>query len=398
MAGGERRRTASAVANDEVIRRAIVDEIAANGVDRFGPTGVARRAGLTTGAVYSRYESVPEMAVDVWLSGVGAAHQAFLESLLVAFEDGDASQLTPVIDELLDPSPDTIVAVELLVATHRVDELEEVVGEDVRRWFAAWGAGPGDDPGRQAEVAFGLAVAWGILLYSLAGVTGSRGEWDRGLRWLQRAQTSGFEPEGALTPLDDLPLTINTGDQVRDRLLTATMEVTARVGMANATASRIARRAGTSPATIYAGFASKDDLVVETIRVVLDEVLPEAERALLASSSSMDPLERVAQSLECYLRPNRRPWRLVRIEAHLNARHLPEAPPALRAVLGGTLETYPTATGIDLALREVVAPLLRMFASVVLGLGLIDALDLKVNGADWRVPIYPLGGSGAPRG
>jgi hypothetical protein len=41
-------------------------------------------------------------------------------------------------------------------------------------------------------------------------------------------------------------------------------------------------------------------------------------------------------------------------------------------------------------LREVVAPLLRMFAAAVLGLGLVDALGVDLHGADWRVPICPL--------
>jgi AcrR family transcriptional regulator len=223
-------------------------------------------------------------------------------------------------------------------------------------------------------------------------VTGPRGDWERGLRWLQRAQVAGFVPEGDLVPLAGTELAIATGDPARDRLLTATMEVTARVGMAHATASRIARRAGTSPAAIYAGFDSKEALVVETIRVVLNQVLPAAERRLLASSTATDPLERVAQSFECYVRPDRRMWRIMRLEAHLNARHLPEAPLALGEVLGGTLDTYPSATGVDLALRDIVAPLLRMFAAAVLGLGLVDALDLDLEGADWRVPIYPLGG------
>jgi AcrR family transcriptional regulator len=391
MAEGGRRRTAAAMANDEVIRRAIVEEIAASGVDRFGPTGVARRAGMTTGAVYSRYESVPEMAVDAWLSGVGVAHRHLLGSFVSGLAEGDDDALDDVVAALLDPPTELVAALELLSAAHRIDELEEVVAGDLRTWFEAWAAGPDGTDGRRAQVAFVVAVAWGVVLYALAGVTVRRSDWEGGLQWLRRAMDHDPSVVGEMVVLDEVDLVIDTGDPVRDRLLTATMEVTARVGMAHATASRIARRAGTSPATIYGGFDSKEDLVVETIRVVLDEVLPEAERSILASSQATRPLERVAQSYECYLRPSRRPWRLLRLEAHLNARHLPEAPPALRAVLGGTLDTYPTATGMDLALFDVVAPLLRVLSAGVLGLGLVDALGVDLDGADWRVPLMPLG-------
>ena len=62
-----RRRTARSLANDVIVRQAVVEEIVASGVDSVGPTAVARRAGFTTGAVYGRYENSIEMVVDTWL-------------------------------------------------------------------------------------------------------------------------------------------------------------------------------------------------------------------------------------------------------------------------------------------------------------------------------------------
>src|SRR6185436_4979150 len=52
-----RRRSESSQLNDALILDAAMHAIEADGVDRLGMSAVARRAGLSTGALYGRYES-----------------------------------------------------------------------------------------------------------------------------------------------------------------------------------------------------------------------------------------------------------------------------------------------------------------------------------------------------
>ena len=62
---------------------------------------------------------------------------------------------------------------------------------------------------------------------------------------------------------------VSTGDEVRDRLVTATMEVIGRVGLERTSVARIARRASLSQGVIYASHGSKEDLLADTVKVVL---------------------------------------------------------------------------------------------------------------------------------
>ena len=82
--------------NDERIRDAALAEALALGPDRLGPTAVARRAGLSTGAVYARYEDHAELLVDLWVNRcrveVGDLVELGLDYLLGGGDDEDRDE------------------------------------------------------------------------------------------------------------------------------------------------------------------------------------------------------------------------------------------------------------------------------------------------------------------
>lgn len=385
-----RKRSASSIANDAIIRAAIVDEIAAVGIDALGPTGVARRAGLTTGAVYGRYESVPEMLVDVWITELRDPHVHLLGQLLTAtLESTDPSDLVRPVTALADPSRQTRAAVEILTAAHRIDELDEVVGDDVKQWRTTWGLGAGDVHD-DAQTMWTLAGAWGVALYGLAGLP--EPGWQESFRWAQRAAHTPYVVDQTPEPLQVPALVVDTGDEMRDRLLMATMEVISRVGLERTTTSRIARRAGVGQNWIYAGYPSKEDLLVDAMAVLLNNVLAQSERDTLAAGSADEGLVGVARSVTAYLDPSRSSWRMLRLEAHLAARHRPAAAAVLFDAFDDSLRTYPAATGlVQPDMIAGIQPLLRYFAAAVLGLCLVDSLFGPVRDVDWRPAICPFG-------
>ncbi|HET9730149.1 MAG TPA: TetR family transcriptional regulator, partial [Acidimicrobiia bacterium] len=61
---------------------AALHEVDAVGVDALAMTAVARRAGLTTGAVYSRYESSGEVAAALWTTVIADRHFALLDTAI----------------------------------------------------------------------------------------------------------------------------------------------------------------------------------------------------------------------------------------------------------------------------------------------------------------------------
>lgn len=386
MEASARRRSSRSVANDAIIRAAIVDEIAVVGVDVLGPTGVARRAGLTTGAVYGRYESVPEMLVDVWITDLRDPHVHDLNRLISAMDQsGDPTDMVEVVTNLASPSTQTRAAVELLTAAHRIDELDEVIGDDVAQWRQVWGIGTGDDD-RDARVLWTLAAAWGVVLFALAGLPDPG--WQRSFRWAHRAARTPYVAGHAPGPVEVPDLQVDTGDEMRDQLLTATMEVISRVGLERTTTSRIARRAELGQNWIYAGYASKEDLLVDTLAVLLNKVLAQSEREVLAAAPLDDRLAGVARSVTTYLAPSLRSWRILRLEAHLAARHRPRAAAVLVEGFEESLRTYPAATGLVEPERIAgIQPLLRYFVASVLGVGLVDSLFGSLQDVDWRPAI-----------
>ena len=124
-------------------------------------SAVARRAGLTTGALYGRYENVNELAAAVWTARVRDTHFALLDRAVRSLVDGDASvPIVEVITELMAPSRTTMAAARALRDPRRIDELEEVVTPDVESWLKGWGRRrrtrpPAPRPGR---VHAGIAV------------------------------------------------------------------------------------------------------------------------------------------------------------------------------------------------------------------------------------------------
>ena len=60
------RRRSDALRNDELILDAALELLRQKGPDRLSTLDVSRAAGLTTGAVYARYENNEEILVGLW--------------------------------------------------------------------------------------------------------------------------------------------------------------------------------------------------------------------------------------------------------------------------------------------------------------------------------------------
>lgn len=169
--GGIRRRLMAAAA----------ELIAEKGYEGAGVQEIASRAGLTTGAIYSRYKGKAELLADA----IRSAASPELDQL---FTTGD-----PVLSasELIGRAGSQLVTrgqglnpallLEAFVAARRDPEVAEVMRdhlEQVRRTFARlidFGRRNGDlDPGLDTEsvVHFSHAVGLGFLVYETVGVPG----------------------------------------------------------------------------------------------------------------------------------------------------------------------------------------------------------------------------------
>lgn len=387
-----RRRSAASRHNDELLLDAAAAEIVAVGVDRLGMSAVARRSGLTTGALYSRYENVAELAAAVWSFRVRDQHRALLDVAITGLVDRDRSvDFDRLLDELKSPSNSTLLALEFLVTARRIDELEEVVIRDVREWLAEWRAGPRSrDQRRRAQVIFTLAAVWGVVLHEIPS---SRPlDWTsvtKNVRWSFKQPYD--EPSGPLAPDRVGPVLADTGNDADDALIDSVASIVARVGFERASATRIARRAGLTAGSIYARYRTKDDLLQHAVEVLLSRRFSDDLGANSHTFSAVDPGSATARVVGGYLSAPRREWRRFRIEAQIAARHHRPLALALdriqEAWIGQYLDLFGATTPDD---REALDLIARFAQVVPLGLSFADLVVPGVPGSDWRLVLGPL--------
>jgi AcrR family transcriptional regulator len=353
---------------------------------------IARRAGLTTGALYGRYESGGELAAAVWNSRVRDRHLALLDSAIAVIVDGGAlPALDELVKELATPSTQTVVALELLAAARRIDELEEVVLADVNRWVAEWGAGPRTRrKRRRAQVVYTLATVWGILLHR--GPGNRRLNWSPTLHDLRRSFARPYDlPRNRLAAGDALVVRSQTDDAVEDALIDAVAAIVSRVGLERATASRIARRAGLTSGAIYGRYETKDDLLEHAIDTLLARRLSDDLGFIEETLVAGDPGAVTSKIIAGYLSPPRREWRRFRIEAHLAARIHPQVAATLDRVQEAAKRQYLDTLGARTPKERRALDLLARAAQLTpVGLAFADLVIPEVPSIDWRLVLCPL--------
>lgn len=391
-ASAPRRRSASSQLNDALILDAGLREIEEVGIDRLGMSPVARRAGLTTGAMYGRYESGGELAAAVWIERVRDRHFELLDRAIAMLVDRSAPlELDDLLAELGDPSTETIVALDVLTTARRIDELEEVVLSDINQWMSWWAAGPRTRrKRRRAQVVYTLATLWGILLHR--GPGSRRLDWNFTLRSLHQSFARDYdEPSDRLVAQDAPVVRSQTDDAVQDALIDAVAAIISRVGLERATGSRIARRAGLTSGAIYGRYESKDDLLDHAIDSLLARRLIDDLGSIRDILVSGDPGGATAQVLAGYLSPSRRDWRRFRIEAHLAARIHPQVAETLDRVQEDGKRDYLNALGARTPKERRELDILARTAQLTpVGLAFADLLIPGVPAIDWRLVLCPL--------
>jgi len=367
-------------------------ELVAVGTDRLTMSAVARRSGLTTGALYSRYDNVGELAAAVWTSRVREQHHALLDIAIRGLVERDRSvSLDHLCDELGSPSDMTLLAVELLATARRIDELEEVVALDVREWLADWRAGPrARDQRRRAQVILTLATVWGAVLHEIPSQR--RRDWSsvtKNLRW-SFAQPYD-KPSQPLVADSVGPVLAHTGNDLQDTLIDSVASVVARVGFERATATRIARRAGVTAGSIYARYRTKEELLDHAVETLLSTRFTDDFAANRDTFGAVDPGSATARVVGGYLSAPRREWRRFRIEAQLAARHRSQLAGAMDRIQEAAIGEYLDFLGAKTPEARAELDMIARYAQVIpLGLAFVDLIVPGVPGIDWRLVLGPL--------
>jgi AcrR family transcriptional regulator len=293
-----------------------VAEISEIGPDRVGFTAIAKRAGLSTGALYARYENVDELLIDVWLHECLPTLREFLHDVIDASigDDRNASQLSlsRSINDI--PAP-LAVAISLMVISHRNETVAEVVAPSLCRVM--------DELISSMPHAAVLVSQYLGQLVLIRGTGMNNLDWSRVVRVLSDISAEKYEPTvpREVHEFADGPFSFDL-DDIDASLFEAVEAVIASVGVDKATISRIARRAGINPASIYMRYEDKEVMLERAIQVVyMNSTLRNAE--LLARVAEIHQTDSAAAALvRANAADSNRLKRLLRLEVmHAAAYH-----------------------------------------------------------------------------
>ena len=371
--GGKRK--ALSLAIDERVLDSSVAVICSYGPDGLNLSEVAREAGVTTGAVYGRYESREELLIDVWVKRAGPQIRALLDFAARA-SAGDAHAVADATKMLAARDRRLSAGFALMVMSSRVDELGEVVLQEVRGWFS-------DTPGWCGAL-IPIAFALGAVGFDSA-LGAPRRDWGTPLAWVieagapapRRRRATAAPREDALADL----IQASTGDPVRDALLVSMASIVARGGVARATTARVARAAGYPQSAVFALWPTRADLIAEWAPTVAQGLMRSAAPA--GRAAMQGDAAGAARGLAEIVGPTYRQARRMRLELVLTAMTDRVVDEALAA-----------SHDSSIAYISQQEPGLRVLAeairSVVMGLQLLEETVGGVADVDFTRAIAPL--------
>lgn len=372
---GTRRRERS-VAIDDLVLDAAVPVIRELGPDDLNLSAVARAAGLTTGAVYARYENRQELLLDVWDRRASAALLRLVD-LAIDINAADQQAAGEAGSLLVRRDPTAMAGIALLIAAPRVEELEESLLPQVRAWF------DDSDRGRQARQAL-MVVAYilGALAFD-AAMGSSKRDWATPLALAARRPLPAPKVKPVTGETDALleVLGVDTGDAVRDQILEAMAVVVARSGLKRATTSRVARAAGYQQSAVFSLWPNRAALVAEFTEVALAGMgratAPAGAQAVARESGQ------ATQGLARILGPSFQRTRRLRLEFVLAAM----SDEAVAAVVSRSDDV---AVGAMAGQDPSARALAQAVRAVVLGLVILEETVGGCAGVDLTAPISAL--------
>ena len=241
-----------------------VHEIVESGPDRLGFTAIARRAGMSTGALYARYENADELLVDVWLHKCLPELRAVVSQIESAAADDGGPALLQLAEAVNSLDPVLLATARILVCARRNDTLFEVVNPS---FHAVVDAAANSVPG----IPYALSHVFGYIL-GASGTGLTHVDWvgplTLAISSVAAASQGSVETKGvenhSETPFQPM------GDEVDNKLFEAMADVIGKVGVERATVSRIARMAAVNPATIYMRYEDKDALLERVVTIIAE--------------------------------------------------------------------------------------------------------------------------------
>ena len=261
-------------ANDMALRSALASVCLESGWDAVTFSGVAKRAGLTVGAVYGRADSIADLGADIWESDAGPWLRTVVAELVSAAEGGRPDAVKAAYAQWLSDTRMAALCTELLIASLFDPDLGEVVLPDAREILGA-----PTTPTRSLSAHHAAAGAL-VLFFALGRALAATSGHIPSLNAQQARVLSGYfaakpmKTSAHRPPRLDWRREFDAPDPQTTAILRATLDVIGRVGYRRATISRIARAGQVPRGSVLSHFDSKIALVAEAAHQGLIAPMP----------------------------------------------------------------------------------------------------------------------------
>lgn len=361
LAKGERTR--------QLLLSCAIDEIVEKGPDRLGFTSVSRRANVSTGALYARYENCDELLVDAWRSVCLPALTQIVDLFLGCKTDPPSDELRTVVGRALSASsPEIVAAVSLMVAARRNEALHEDLEPSLR------------------DLIDKASVEVPIIPHLLAYVTGAvlylRSQEMTVTDWAPAvdAMAAMVADVGSMPTAPPEPFSVpmrggprmgsasEASDGIDARLLEAVVHVINRTGVDRATVSRIARRANLNPAVIYARHEDKEHLVHGCIKTVIDLGVVRNNKVVESFGTPVNAVDVFPGIFRLNASPESELSRIFQLETTLAAGHDEKLRSMLAGARARAAAAYASVTGVaDVFNMPLVWPFVVLNRAMTIG-------------------------------
>lgn len=297
----------------EKIFAALRGEIADVGWDGVTISGIAKRAGVTVGALYSRAESASELANLLWSDHMRPLFRAHIDLLVNAASSGSLESFSAAAASFDRYAKENSPVFDLAIASLFDDELGEVIQHDITQIMTAH-----IHPAQQDARSHAREAATALLLFFFMGrVLAIRTQGEAiTLTRDQLSIISGYwqAPEDHLDSAQVVPVAFlreaATLGEPEATLFRSVIDVISRWGYRRATIARIARAAKLTPGAVLATHGTKAALVNAAASALVyspAEVWTQYESVI----KSLGPLKARAAFLSTFLDPvHTRFWKL----------------------------------------------------------------------------------------
>jgi AcrR family transcriptional regulator len=340
--------------------------IAKDGIDQISVQSISDGAKNSRPTFYSYFGDINGLLAEIWL----AKADYWLELV-------SNPETNPAAMNLQDKALNRTIT-EILAASHRIPEVEELVQPKIASWWAKYKNEPAIV---QLKVIWLIAERIGVTITDPVDPMVHQAEFIEAA--LKMIPDSYPELPKAIRK-EELPAVSEpsvSGESLDTKLMQSAIAVIASSGVKSASMARVARKAQVSTGAVYPRFSKVDSLVESAFGEAVNEVIKQNFGLLVGTNFTAEDF---GSFVLAGLMPERQVWRNFRVEIHLGAR----TRPALAARMAENLKE--TNAQVSTKLTDFPIPYLTkgpipyLVHAVGIGLAILQNAGLPVGSIDHR--------------